>query len=416
MEKDNPGMKTNKKTVKNYLGYYRMMIIVCIMFLFTTTHSQSIQQLPIKIELSTLKKQVLPCIWINGKTLVSYPSAPSCFSKNPFKHSVVTPGFWKTYPSSFDPFYIQRMLPTDILMNTLIPYHAPWNSWVEINSYQILDQFSQDDFLYYIHQSLNKEESYGLYFRVQPYQKKSKLLFSIPLIASESRLSYAGYLSETKQYCFVTENHLMLYSPDTHQMVIEQYFSSLSKALKTDNKNLFLYIDHDKILNAYSIKHHKVIWQNKTLLADKSYDEIMDIEMKMITTLPSSFYISVDRRSISLLSLLDGKELAIITNSELFASEPLREIYGALWMPLYQTNTKGQIDRLCFEKITFAKENQISVDFYELDFPITSVVKKTDSIALPDPDFLVFIPAYHKVLIIAKDDQGHEHQAVYDLP
>jgi len=56
------------------------------------------------------------------------------------------------------------------------------------------------------------------------------------------------------------------------------------------------------------------------------------------------------------------------------------------------------------------------VDFYELDFPITSVLKKTDSLGMPKPVFLVFIPAYHKILIIAKDDQDHEHQAVYDLP
>jgi len=414
-ENDNLVMKDNKMIIKKYFCYWRMVISVCLMLFLTTTHSQSVQVLPKNIELSTLEKKILPCIWIDGKTLISYPPSPSLFSKISSQLSTFLPGIQKTYPASFDPFYIQRMLPTDILMNTLIPYRNLDYSQDDLYSYQILDQFSEDDFLYYIHQTLNKEESLGLYFRVQPYQKKSKLLFSLPLVGSESRLSYVGYLSETKQYCFITENHLVLYDTDKHQMVIEQYFPSLSKALKTDNQSLFLFIDTNKTLNAYSIKHHKVMWQNKTLLADHSFDQF-NTEMITISTLPSSCYISYYKRSFLLVSLLDGKEIASINNPDIIPAKSVREVNGALWIPFYLINTNGDINRLYFEKITCTKDNQISVDFYELDFPITSVLKKTDSLGMPKPVFLVFIPAYHKILIIAKDDQDHEHQAVYDLP
>lgn len=367
------------------------------------------------IDLSKEGFKTLPCVWINGKTLMPNPPEPL----NQLKIMMNIPRQKSTFqlqqPNAFDPFYIDRIISKDTLMNTMFPYKEDKSAPVALTNNKIIDQFSNEEFLYYTNQAgTNSDETYGSYFRVNPYELESKLIWTMRENNSPKNPTYAGYLSATSQYCFISGKRLLLYNPDNGKVTNEAYFPNLTSFYNSDLYDLFIFEDTEQRLNAYSIQKHAIIWQNPNLLKD-SY---RNIGLLQPVSFSRKWILAADYNRQRFVSLLDGNLLADfdlhLENSDFTSS--YQEINNALWLQYYKKQEYYEhITEIRFEKISYSLEKGISISLYKLDNLIVDPINKVKLDDLISVCYS-YLPRQNKVLIVFKNLDGLETQAIFELP
>jgi len=366
-----------------------------------------------EINLSEQKPQILPCVWMNGKTLAPVPPEPLNRLKIAMNMTPPKSTFQALQPKAFDPFYLDRIVPKDILMNTIFPYKEEKLAPKELFENQMIDQFSEDEFLYITNISgTSPEETFGTYYRVNPYQRKSQFVYAIKDKSYPKNPTYAGYLSSTNQYCFVSGNWLLLYDPKIGDVTNEAYFPNLTSIFGSDKRDLFLYVDTDQKLNAYSILKHKIIWQN-TNVKDDWYSQY-PFYFKAVSY-ADQFVLLTNHYEQKFISLKDGSKLTNFTfdlNQYAYPA-PFQEINHALWLQYYRTQEYAEhIGGLMFEKITYTKEKGFRVDLFQLD----NSARDSQSGEYLIPVCYSYLPRHNKVLIVFNDLAGNETQAIFELP
>lgn len=369
-----------------------------------------------EINLSEQKPQILPCVWMNGKTLAPVPPEPLNRLKIAMNMTPPKSTFQALQPKAFDPFYLDRIVPKDILMNTIFPYKEEKLAPKELFKNQMIDQFSEYEFLYITNKAgTSPEETFGTYYRVNPYQRKSQFVYAIKDKSYPKNPTYAGYLSSTNQYCFVSGNRLLLYDPGTCKITNGDYFPNLTSFFKTDGRSLFIFVDSDDNLNAYSVQKHAVIWQNKMIKQDWYTQYIFLIRPVFFT---DQWVLATDFSKQRFFSPKSGDLLASFDLNFEYMSIPLsfHEIGNSLWFQYYKKMDYSEhIYDLKFEKITYSKEKGISATLYILDNPVVDLLEKVrlDELILIGYSYL---PRHNKVLIVFNDLAGNETQAIFELP
>ena len=369
-----------------------------------------------EINLSKQELKTLPCVWINGRTLLPTPPEPLNRLKIAMNLSPSKSIFQALQPNSFDPFYIDRIVSKDVLMNTMFPYPNKNAIPSYLQNNRIVDQFSEEEFLYSTTKAeANADETFSSYFRVNPYKKQSKFIYSLKEENSPKNPTYAGYLADTNQYCFVTGNRLLLFNPDNSEIVNEAYFPNLTSIFCSDNRNLFLYVDTDQQLKAYSIQKHAVIWQNANVKED--WYSQYPFYFKAVSY-NGQFVLVTNSYEQKFISLTDGTKLTNFTfdlNQYEFPS-PFQEVNHALWLQYYEKNEYAGYDyQLKFEKITYIKEKGFSVNLYQLDNSARDS-QTGEYIDKLTPLCYSYIPNHNKVLIVFKNLEDQETQAIFELP
>jgi hypothetical protein len=369
-----------------------------------------------EINLSKQELKTLPCVWINGRTLLSTPPEPLNRLKIAMNLSPSKSIFQALQPNSFDPFYIDRIVSKDVLMNTMFPYKEEKSAPLHLFDNQIVDQFSEDEFLYYTRKAgASKEETYRSYFRVRPYQKQSKLIYSESDTENSKSKTYAGYLSNTNQYCFVSGERLLLYDPGKSKVMNEAYFPKLSSFFNTDGRSLFLFVDEEEKMNAYSIQKHALIWQNATIKKDwyTQYNFLI-----RPVSFSDQWILATDFSKQKFFSPKSGDLLASFDLKFVYTDFPesYQEVNNALWFQYYKKYENAEhIFDLKFEKIIYSKEKGISITLYQLDNPVFDPVEQIRLEELA-PVSYSYLPNHNKVLIVFKDLLDQETQAIFELP
>lgn len=401
------------------ISYFLLFFVVIVWlttFVISLSKCWSAQNSVQDINLSKQSIKILPCVWINGKTLLPIPPEPLNRLKNAMNLSPSKSNFLVLQPTAFDPFYIDRIISGDVLMNTLFPYKEEEFAPKELFANQMLDQFSEDEFLYFTNKSGSiPEEIFGSYFRVNPYQKKSQFIFALKEGNYPKNPTYGGYFTSIKQYCFVTGNRLLLYDPLTNEVTNEAYFPDLTSLFGSDSRDLFLYVDTDQKLKAYSILKHKMVWQTANV-KDDWYSQY-SFYVKAVSY-NDQFVLLTNNYEQKFISLKDGSKLTNFTfdlNQYVFPA-PFQEINHALWLQCYRKQEYADhIGGLMFEKITYSKEKGCRVDLFGID----NTARDSQSGEYVDnliPVCYSYLPHHNKVLIVFNNPEGHEIQAIFELP
>lgn len=404
----------NKK-VRIYVFVFGLMILLTVPFISLSICLSTANPV-LEINLSKQNSKTLNCVWMNGKTLSPVPPEP--LNRLKISMNLITPKstFQSLQPQAFDPFYLDRIISKDVLMNTMIPYKEEKFAPRELFDYQVLDQFSEEEFLYFTNKlGNNPEEKFGAYFRVNPYQKKSQLIYALKDGSYPKYPSYGGYFSSSNQYCFVSGNRLFLFNPHNGEVTNEAYFPNLTSLYGTDSRDLFLFVDKEQKLNAYSILKHKIIWQNAKVKDD--WWSQYPFYIKAVSY-ADQFVLLTNHFEQKFISLKDGSMLTNFTFdlNQYGYPAPFQEINHALWLQYYRTEEYAEhISGLMFEKITYSKEKGFRVDLFGIDYTVRDS-QSGEYVNNLIPVCYSYLPHHNKVLIVFNDQEGHETQAIFELP
>lgn len=383
----------------------KILISFSLLFLFSLLGSDTVSTIQ-KIDLSGQKMKVLPCLWLNGKTIINSPPEPINRLRFLLKLQS-SASVSEDMPKDFDPDYLNRILPEESLINSLLAYR-PMDNLLPLNHSTLIDQFSEQEFLYAEVRNISENRQYRLYFRFNPYRKTSTFLFSVPA-NQDSSADYAGNLSETNQYCFVRDNQLFLFNPQNKRLTTENHFPDMTSFFRTDRQSLFLYVDKEKVLNVYSIRDHKVIWQNNLIFEGSSLQNDQNKYTIHLTSVSGSsdwVLLSVQDRDQIVLSLTDGKILGRFTFSDpkTLLIKPFFIINGSVWIQFYLQDDNPKQTTVFLEKIAFSKDKGCNATLFQLDIPQDFY-----------PVYYSFVPIYSKLAILFQNESD-EVKAVFGLP
>lgn len=400
-------------------------IFVSFLFWMVCIMSPNTQNSEPSTSLPTQASQILPCIWINGRSNRTAPPIPT-YSSEP------NPGFFYhlSYPTRYannsssphevDFAYPNRLVSSESLENILCSYQSNILSPSESKFCYLFDQLSDENFLYYYAFNQNLKDSSGMYFLVNPYRKSSELLFSLAKNKSSPAVQYVGFLSNPSRFCFYSQQKLFIMNKNTKEIKLEAPFSQQISYFATDYHSLFIFLDSKGIWSAYSVKEHKVIWQNHQIMkdlkaADSTSNENFNIKASSLND--QWFLMQLPGFRFLVISSVDGKVLSqfslpvMTTESTL----PLREWFGSIWIQYLHkaSNTATPIVR--FIRIMQDPEKKIAITSFDLDNPYIDP-KQQSKLQDANPVFYSFIPSYHKLLIQYRDMNNKIIQTVFEMP
>jgi len=385
-------------------------ILVLLLFLFPAPSGQAI---PEHITVSESDIFNLPCIWSDGETKAIYPPEPL----NRLRYKMRIPAklnFTKGNPSEVDFFYPKRLLNNVVLMNTLTSYSKKY-SFPEIsNEYTILQQYADEDFLVMFNQKGEDQEGHTtlsyLFFLANPYQSQSRFLFATQEKGAGKH--FIGSFSKTPQHGFIINNQLYLYTNETLPMTLEAHFPNAIRFLSTDNEDLLFFLSSGRTitLKAYSLSRHKVVWENPNLIDNQ--DQIDSARITRFSHNPDLILVSFTHYLI-LLSTKTGEAIKSFTLPSEFdnAEVHFREMNGNVWIQYYITNQEGIYQNLYQIKLSPNKDLSFPIQLFQIEE--TALIETKKGFA---PVYYAYIPAYQKLLIVYKNQDKLESQAVFQLP
>ena len=416
------GIKDMMKRKLSHLIYVSIMsILLCLLCI----PGRSAQTIPQEIKLSEQSTKTLSCLWINGRSLLTNPPIPISAAEP-------KPGFFYllSYPNSntatlhhpyeVDYHYLSRLLPAGSLENTLTPYRSTILSPSGKKGCFPLDQLSNEVFLYYQNKEIDPENPYGLYYLVNPYRNSSQLVFSIPHKETSPVVKYGGYLNNPPRFCFFSEHRLFLLDPSTKEIKMEATFPQTISYVTTDLHSLFLFIDSNLVLNAYSTREHHIIWQNSEVMKKQgsySTQGQQNISIKAVSTNDQWFLVSLPGNRFFILSSTNGKNLASfsIPIEKIEIINPFREWFGSIWIQYVEKEKENTIQKVRFIRVSQNREKQFDMTRFELDDPYIDPIQQT-RLHEANPTYFAYIPLYHQLFILYRDKNDQEIQTVFGLP